>query len=157
MSERKAMTDQELESLAKKFRARQCPGCKATLGTFSACATPLLIEQSAMNELRDLNKSAGWSVRTSGEAYLAELQFISFMSVCPNCSLISNWDFEVDELEAVLLAGAKVGISIKWNHNPELIKYLVEKAPENRKNAFRATLDLVSPIQEADRGTGSSE
>lgn len=142
MTEPAPSNDRELLS---KVRVRQCPGCKNDLEWYDLTALMLPIEQATIHALKEANRSLSWSVRTSGEMNIGELQFLAFASVCEHCSLISHWDFGTEELEAILELSSRSPTKIKWNHNPKKIAWVVENAPEKRKDSFQRLLDILQP------------
>lgn len=132
--------------VAPHVKRRYCPGCGEALTRFHLQALLMPIEQFTIGRLQQTNNLMEWSVRPFGMQSINELQLIAFMSPCPSCSLISNWDFGTEELNEILSPrGFPPYAQIAWNYAPDLIKMHLEKAPDWLKPSLQKLLDAISP------------
>lgn len=106
------------------------------------------IEQITMGHLQTVNKALGYSIRPFGVQSVHELQFLAFMSNCPNCSLISHWDFGVEELDEILRSPQQPPFAqITWVYAPDAIAHYLESAPDWLKPNLQALLDMLKQMQ----------
>lgn len=131
------------ELMRANLRERHCPGCKTLLTSFSMTALSMPVEQYAMPRLRDMNKDVGWSVRSFVDSSPYDLQFLAFNSTCPQCTLISTWDFSQDELTALFNFGTDAPYSIFWAYSKEQLHYLVSKSPERMRTGFLKLYEIL--------------
>ena len=125
-------------------KIRHCPNCRSILDTFQLTAHSMAVEQYFIPRLRAINKSLGWSVRSFGETPMSELQMLLFTGICKHCSLLSTWDFSVEELEEVMTSKTPHA-QIKWAHSPALLRTAMGKADEDQKPIFKNLLDWLDP------------
>ncbi|WP_155771115.1 hypothetical protein [Burkholderia cepacia] len=127
-------------------RRRHCPGCKTELVSFNLSATLMPIEQYAMGQLQSVNKTIGFSIRPFGYQNIHELQFLAFTSACPNCTLISSWDFGVEELDEILARAPHPPFAqIRWTYAPASIDAMLAVAPEWLKPNLQQLLNAITP------------
>jgi hypothetical protein len=106
----------------------------------------LPIEQFTLPMLQSANNSMGWSVRSWGHQNVHELQVMVFMSACDACTLISQWDFGVDELNEILREPMHPPFAqIMWGYSPYVIEYYLERAPDWLKPNLQQLLDSIKP------------
>lgn len=100
------------------------------------------IEQFTIPLLQQVNQAFQWSIRPFGMSNFNELQFLAFRSICPACTLVSEWDFGVDELEEILSSPIHPSYAqIKWIYEPQLVEKALETAPEWLKPNLQSLLN----------------
>jgi hypothetical protein len=127
-----------------QFPDRKCPSCSSDVGVLQLSAYAMPAETLTLPWLHMINKAIGWSVRTFGQSTVNELQFIAFTHVCKKCSLISWWDLSVEELNDAM-TNPQSKIKIAWASNPEVLKQVLEKIPQEYRAPLQALLNNLTP------------
>ncbi|KDR34821.1 hypothetical protein BG57_03995 [Caballeronia grimmiae] len=107
------------------------------------------IEQFAMAYLQDANRKLGWSIRPFGMQSMNELQFLAFSSICDNCTLLSTWDFGVEELDEILAQRIQPPFAqINWTYNPAKLARALELSPEWLRPSLQQLVESLTPKKE---------